>query len=325
AAAMAELLGRFGLVVFDPSHPAAKRAMAPTFTAVLREGPALDAALARRAGDLKARGLRAPVPVGGGLETVMLEGALGRDRLTSSDGSHVTRRSSERWSQTELERLLDSEPERFSPNVLLRPVIEAALLPTLAYVGGPGELDYLAQSDPLFELIGVSPQARVPRWSVRVVEARVAKTLSKYGLSSEQLEEEGRVEAALVRDDMPPEAETTLQRLRHALQTEYERLESAAVLVDPTLRKTVQSAQHSARGAVDALEKKLLNHLKRRNETVVQQVARARTALFPLGRPQERVLNVTHFLVRYGTHFLEAALDEADRWYATVVSGSGST
>lgn len=326
AGAMAELLGPLGLVIFDPSHPAAKAVMAPKLATVLRGGALLDQALVHRSRDLVARGLPAPVRVGDGLETVMFEGALGRDRLVVMDGHHVARRSSEKWSQSELEVLLEREPERFSPNVLLRPAVEAAILPTLAYVGGPGELDYLPQCDPLFEALDVAPQGRVPRFSARVVEARVAKVLDKYGLTAEQLAEgEGRAEATLVRDDMPSDAEQALRGLRHALQIEYGRLEGAAASIDPTLRKPVQSAHHSALAAVDSLEKKLLNHLKKRNETLVQQVGRARTALFPLGRPQERVLNVTHFLVRYGREFLEAALEEAVGWYGVVDTRSGAT
>ena len=324
-AALAELLGPHGLVVFTPTHPAAKRAMAPRLLDVLERGQELDAALAERARVLAAEGRPVPVTVGDGAETVFLEGSLGRDRLILQDGGHLSRRSGQRWSTADLEKLISDEPERFSPNVLLRPVIEAAILPTLAYISGPGELDYIPQAKPLYASLQVPQQARIARWSARVVEARVAKVLAKYGLTADQLDSpEGQVEAEVLRDEIPGPAQQALSALHETLRVEYDRLETAAVSIDPTLGKTVQSARNAAASQLASLEKKLVGHLKKRNEIVMHQLAKARHSLFPLGRPQERVLNVVHFLMRYGFGFIDAALDEATRWYEAVEAGSGS-
>src|SRR5207247_1431477 len=79
----------------------------------------------------------------------------------------VLRRSGERLTRSELETIAAKTPEKLSPNVLLRPAIEAALFPTLAYVGGPGEMEYLLDAAPLFSSLGVATQAHVPRWNGR--------------------------------------------------------------------------------------------------------------------------------------------------------------
>ncbi|MBI4420445.1 MAG: bacillithiol biosynthesis BshC, partial [Gemmatimonadetes bacterium] len=275
--------------------------------------------LAERARSLAAEGWPVPVPVGGGATTVMIEGRLGRDRLMLQDGRLAARRAGESWDAAEVIELVRREPERFSPNVLLRPVIEAAILPTLAYAAGPGELAYLPQSDPIYRTLGVPAQARLPRWSARVIEARVQKVLQKHGLTADALgAESGRLEAELLREELPLEARESLAALREVAQREYLRLVRSAAEVDPTLQKPVESARNSTLAGIADVEKRLLSHVKKRGDITASQLARARTTLFPLGRPQERVLSTVSFLIRYGFGLVDAALAAAEEWAASL-------
>lgn len=306
--ALAELLGDFGVVVFQPTHPSAKRAMVPWLIRLLERAEDLDRALAGEAERLKREGEAVSVAVGEGATTVMLESSLGRDRLMLEEGRFVSRRGGERWTREELVQLAARQPQRFSPNVLARPVVEAALLPTLAYVAGPGESLYLRQCDPLYRELGVERQAVVPRWSGRVIEQRVAKVLEKYGITPQDLQlPEGQLEARLVQGDMPRAAEEALEALRAAVEREYGRLEAAVAEIDPTLLKPLRTARNEALAASKEIEKRILSQLKRRNATLLDQLAKARHNLFPLGQPQERVLNVVPYLIRYGTEFLKQA------------------
>lgn len=314
ANALAELLGEFGVVVFRPTHPAAKTAMAPWLLAALERAGELDAALAERARELLESRRAAPVPVGDGASPVMLEGSLGRDRLMLDGAAFTTRRSGERYSLRDLSQLAVHEPERFSPNVLARPVMEAVLLPTLAYVAGPAELAYLPQCTPMYRALGVRPQVPLPRWSGFAIEPRVAKVLEKYRIQPVDLDQpEGQLEAALVQSEMPPAAAQAVQVLRRTLDEEYDRLTEAAVGIDPTLKKPVQSAKHQSLTGVAEIEKRLVGHLKQQNEILVSQVAKARHNLFPLGQPQERVLTALPYLVRYGPEFLRGAYAACER------------
>ena len=319
ADALAELFGPAGLVVFRSTHPAAKRAVAPILLRALEQAGALDEALGERARYLADQGHDTPVPVGEGAAPVMLEGALGRDRLTLGGPGFVTRRSSEPWTIEQVRQVAEREPERLSPNVLLRPVVEAAILPTLAYVGGPSELAYQPQSEPLYRALGVEPQSYVSRWAGRIVESRVDKVLRKFDISADALEAPpGKVESQLVAEDLPASARAALDALRSALTAEYGRLETAAQEVDPTLRRTVESARGAALTGTTNVEKRLLAHLKKRNAVALSQIQRARTELFPLGQPQERVFSIVPYLIRYGDDFLSAILEEARRWMGTL-------
>lgn len=322
AQALSELLGPFGLVVFQPTHPAAKRAMTPWLLRVLDTAGPLQDSLGQRAKELQAEGRATPVAVGDGATMVMIEGRLGRDRLLVDGGGYVSRRAGERWSAADLKRLATEEPERLSPNVLARPAVEAALLPTIAYVAGPGELAYLPQAEPVYRALGVEPQAAVPRWSGRVIESRVRKVLEKYRIATDALNQpEGKLEATLVADGLPEAARNALAALRTVHTDEYQRLLEASAAVDPTLRKPVESAKNAALGGLADIEKRLVGHLKKQNEILLQQVEKARRNVFPLGTPQERVFNVMTYTVRYGNGFVEDVLAACATHAASLESG----
>jgi uncharacterized protein YllA (UPF0747 family) len=293
AAALQALLGERGLAVVRPYVESAKREMA----AWLLRG--LDSTLAD------------------GLTPVLVEASLGRDRLRRDGDGFVTRRSGERFSRADLERIGRDAPERLSPNVLLRPVVEAALWPTVAYLAGPGELRYLPETAPLYRALAVVPQTPVARWSGILVEGRVDRTLEKHGLTLGDLDgPPGAVEARVVRDQLPPEVVEALAQLRDQITAGYERLGVEVARLDATLERTVESARNAALGGMHEIEKKLVAARKRSNETLVGQLARARAAVFPAGEPQERVLTYASMAIRYGPALLTDLEDEVARWAA---------
>ena len=292
AEALNALLGSQGLAVFRAHDRGAKQAAAPW---VLR---GLDHTLAD------------------GYTPVFVEAAQGRDRLEPNGDAYRTRRSGERFTRADLAGVAREAPERLSPNVLLRPVIEAALLPTVAYAGGPAELKYLPEAAPLYQSLGVAPQAPVPRWSGVMVEGRVEKLMERHRLDLTAFAgQPGELEARLVRDELPPEAVATLTTLRQGIEEQYGRLLESVTKIDPTLERTVQSARNAALSGVQAIEKKLIASLKRlEGETLVRQIARARAVVYPEGQPQERVLTLASFLIRYGPGLLDALAREVARW-----------
>lgn len=321
--ALAELLAPAGIVCLDSSHAAVKRAAAPLIVRALEQAAELDADLDRRSEELGAGARNSGVALGDGAALVMLEGSQGRDRLVASDGGFVTRRARERFSLDELRRIAASEPTRLSPNVLLRPVIESALLPTVAYVAGPGELRYLVLTPPVYERMGVPRQRAIPRWSGVLVEPRVDRVLEKFGVTLEDLlEPGGALEARLVRSQLPAEAVEALARMRAALEAGYDVVARSADAIDPTLARPVQGARQQALAGTQEVEKKLVQHLKRRQETELGQIARVRTSVLPGNKPQERVLTVAPFLARYGPALIPDLGGHIEAWYEDALEGA---
>ena len=125
----------------------------------------------------------------------------------------------------------------------------------------------------------------------------------------------GELEARLVRHELPPETVATLATLRSGIEEQYGRLLESVVKIDPTLERTVESARNAALAGAQTIEKKLVASLKRlEGETLVRQIARARAAVYPAGQPQERVLTLPSFLIRYGPGLVDALEQEVARW-----------
>lgn len=322
--ALAEWLAPLGIACLDSAHPAAKARMAPLLVEAAARSQQLDQALSAHAQELESRGQPVTVPVGQGATLVFLEDGSGRDRLVFEGDGFVARRSGARKTLSQLEAIAASEPERLSPNVLLRPVAESALLPTVAYVAGPGELGYLAQCAPLYAALRVVPQTPVPRWSGVLVEPRVDRVLEKFGATLDELLAPGNaLEARVVRSQLPAPLLDAGARLRLALDAEYGAIQSAAVTVDPTLERPVAAARQHAMSGLADIEKKVEGHLKKREATELAQIARARVAVQPGGKPQERVLAGVSWIARYGPSLLEQVRTEAGAWYGSALAAGG--
>jgi len=322
AGALAELLAPFGIVCFDSTHQAVKRRAIPLMMKAVGLAQDLDRDLARRAADLTAAGTDPKVHVGDGATLVMMESAQGRDRLVVEGAEVVTRRGHERFTLDDLQVLAAESPERFSPNVLLRPVLESALLPTVGYVAGPGELRYLPLADPVYQRLRVPQQPAVPRWSGLVVERRVDRVLDKFGASLDQLTEPNQaLETRVVQSHMPREITDVVASLRRAIDQGYDVLVDQGSSIDPTMAKPVEGSRRQALAAVDHIEKRLRGHLKQRETTELKQIGHAREAVLPGGKPQERVVSVATFRARYGDEFLTAVAAAITAWYDAALEG----
>jgi uncharacterized protein YllA (UPF0747 family) len=284
--------------------------------AALEQADALDAALVARSQTLIEQGIEPGVKVGDGATLVMVEGRLGRDRLLAGADGFTARRSGEQFSLAELDRIAEHEPARLSANVLLRPVVESAVVPTVAYVAGPGELRYLELAAALYQPLGVPRQLPVPRWSGLLIEPRITRTLDKLDLTIDDARGDGAaLEQQLARQLAPPGFEPAVESARAAIERVYETLTAEIRAIDPTLEKPALSAMgHAVKGLTD-LEKRVLQAVKRKQAEALAQLERVQAALQPGGAPQERKLGAAGFLARYGDGWVRELAEHVDAWY----------
>ncbi len=299
------VLREVDVVLLDPAHPAVKRAASPLVLRELEQASTHGAQLAAQSERLVAAGYHAQVTIAPEAANVFLYDDQGRDRLTREEGGWMLRRTKRLLSEEEVQSLVASDPSRFSPNVLLRPVVESALIPTVAYVGGPAEVSYFAQIGCLFEAHGVEPPLVLPRLSLTIVEGRVRKVLDKFGLEPADLTRPfHEVATGVVHGELPDTVTEPLRRLREAAQAEYETLAEGAATIDPTLRNWVIGGRNTLLGQLDGAEKKMTSHLKKKSEVELEQLRKAAVNVFPGGEPQDRVLNILPYLARYGPGLL---------------------
>jgi bacillithiol biosynthesis cysteine-adding enzyme BshC len=304
-----DLLGRHGLVVFDGTHAAAKPLVADLFRREL-EQPERTAGLVRARGDaLRASGHDPQiVPIEHATGLFYLDDA-GRHPIRCRDGMLYVGPHARAAGDLRDEAL--ARPERFSPNVMLRSIVQDRLFPTVCYVAGPGELAYQAQLGDVYDAFGVVRPLVAPRASVTMLDSAAARFLDRHQVSLGDLADPGDgVLNRLIERDLPPDVGRAVEDAGRLVDERMGVLKSAATRVDATLAGAVDSTITKMRDALATLQHKLVQAAKRRDETLRRQFERARSLAFPGGLPQERVLGVATFINRYGPGLCDRLLDE---------------
>lgn len=300
------LLGPYGLFFTDAAHPVVKEASVPHLFRELERAREMEEILAATAARLEAAGYGLQVPILEGGVNLFLEGAAGRERLYREDGGFRLRTSGEHLTPGGVRDRVHADPMALSPNVLLRPVVEGVVFPTLSYVAGPGEMAYFAQLADYFEAHGVRAPVVHPRHGAVLVEGKVRKVLDKFRLDVDDLARPfHEIAGEIAREEVPPEVRRALGSLRSAIGKGVGELQDALKGVDPTLKGPAQHVRSQAMSALDDLERKVVHAVKRENEIALAQLEKAHVHLFPRGMPQERAMNPFYYLARYGGAFLD--------------------
>lgn len=293
------LLEPLGMPVLDAGHPAVAAAERPLLRRALADAPLVDEALRARDDALRRLGCTPQVALVPGLSLVFAAadhgGAGERKRLpiggsAAADGDAV-----------------------LEPNVLLRPVAERAIVPTIAYVAGPGELAYFAQATAVADALQVARPLAVPRWSGVIIEPHVQRILDRYHLQLDELRDPHAALGRLARERVPPEVARALAAYRAALDEAASRFAAALETTTPPLvpRAVADGVRHAVGHRLDRLERRVTAATKRRETELARHIAVARASLAPLDQPQERVLNLMPLLARHGPSLLDAMLERA--------------
>jgi bacillithiol biosynthesis cysteine-adding enzyme BshC len=328
-AGMAEAFGRWlesvlgprGLVVYDSSDPASKPLASQVFARELSM-PGHTVKLAARAGsDLTARGYHAQVhPQDDSLALFHLDG--GRRAIRQQDGRFVV--GDEQLHASTLVERAKAHPAGFSPNVLLRPVVQDTLFPTICYVAGPNELAYLGQLRGVYEHFGVPMPLFYPRASATILDSAAVRFLTKYKLPLEALQAQD--EAALnelLQSQIPPVVEESFRGASRAVEAEMTRLVQTIPALDPTLEGAARSTLERMQRDLQTLHGKMIQAAKRRDETLRRQFFHARALAFPGGHAQERTIGFVSFLNQFGPALVdrldeELPLDLGHHWIVTI-------
>jgi bacillithiol biosynthesis cysteine-adding enzyme BshC len=307
---LAELLEPLGLLYVQAHAPVLKELSRDLLLAELDAAERHEARLAERTVALERQGYPVQVAILQGGVNLFFEGPEGRERVYRDGKGFRLHRSDVQLGRAELAERVGADPSLLSPNVLLRPVVESHVFPSLAYVAGPGETTYFAQLQPLFEAHGIGMPVVFPRLGATAVETKIGKVLDKFGLGIDALERPFHELAGdIARDEVPEPVRRALGELKGAVAKGTQALTEATRAVDPTLKGPIQHVRSVTMEALGEAEKKILQAVKRENDIALQQLEKARLHLFPEGKPQERVLSPFYYLVRYGAGFVEGVAD----------------
>jgi len=287
-----ELFEPLGIAVLDAAHASVAESARPFLLRALDRANVVAEALRERDEAIRAAGFSPQVAEVPGLSLVFERARDGGDkrRIPLTEAGAVAAQGD------------SGRRALLSPNVLLRPVIERAVLPTVAYVAGPGELSYFAQVSAVAPALALDAPLAVPRWSTTILEPHVVRILSNLGLEEAELAEPHRAEGRLARTSMSPALIRALGDLRQAVAQQSGAVSSALEESDlPLPTEVIGGAQRAIDHRLERLERRIVAAAKRRETETMTQIATARGALFPLGIRQERALNMLPFMARHGS------------------------
>ena len=324
AGVLAELFAPEGLVMIDPRDPALAAQVAPVHARALAEAEPIAAALIANNAELVRDGFATAVHVrpGAPLSFFHPDGAEGpRVRLEPAPGSpgssdgfvECGRPASPVHRRAELAAALAADPMRFSTSALLRPIVQDALLPTAAYVGGPAEVAYFAQLPPLYRAYGRAMPIVVPRSRFRIVDERAHRLLGRLGLTVADAERPEPELLARLRRPGPSGADVCDRLLAPFARAHGE---LAATTASPEIARAMARTLVSVERAIGKLAGKVERAALYQDASLVDAVRRLRALLAPDGAPQERVLALAGFAARGGDRAITArvlaAIDPAD-------------
>jgi bacillithiol biosynthesis cysteine-adding enzyme BshC len=314
----ARLFGQWGVILLDAADAELHRVAEPIYRTAIERAEDLDSALLLRGLALDNAGYFQQVKV---TESSVLLFALRDGARTAmhkrTDGvyralefSIGTQAGAEKLSSAELLDRIAAAPENFSPNVLLRPVVQDYLLPTLAYTGGAAEAAYFAQVGAVYEAILGRVTPIVPRFSATLVEPKVQRWLGQYDITvRDAFDGPEALRQKLASRTLPEGLQEAFERANQAIEGSFSGLKEALAKLDPTLVEASQTGASKVRYQLDRLRERATAAELRRSEVVSRHAEALSHALYPENALQERGVAGAYFVARHGTELLQSVHD----------------
>jgi bacillithiol biosynthesis cysteine-adding enzyme BshC len=306
----AGLFSQHGIVLLDPSDPELHALAKPVMLHAAQQSRELDAALLERGRELRTAGYHEQVKVTPESTTLFLIENGARTPVHIANGGFMV--GAQKISADDLFTRIDQHPEHFSANVLLRPVVQDYLLPTLAYFGGPAEVAYFAQISVVYEKLAGRVTPILPRFTATLIEPRVQKLLTRYNLTmmdffggAELLKE------TLASRELPQEVNQTFDSADTHLDEIFTGIKTSLQKLDPTLVDAAKLSERKMRYQIERLRSKAARAELRRNQLIDQHANELLTNLFPNQTLQEREIAGIYFIARHGTELIDELVDAA--------------
>lgn len=302
------IFSEIGIVILNMDHPALKRRMIPIFRDELIEQHSMT--LVRRTQDQIEQAGFKPQAYAREINLFLLDKGR-RDRIELLDGKYSIVDTNISYSQEEILALLEESPERFSPNVVMRPLYQETILPNLAYIGGGGELAYWIERKSQFAHFDLNFPMLIRRDSCLWVEGSVTKRIDKLGL---KLSDFFKEETALIREYVTAAAENEfkLGKEKGQLMQIFKGIEEKAKAIDPTLRSAIAAEAKNQLKSLEKIEDRMRRTEKQKHDIAIGQIKTVLDKLFPQGSMQERKINFLNFYFRDPENYLSNLMEAFD-------------
>jgi len=305
---MTSLIGSYGLIFLDPLDPALKKLAAPLYSDAATRAPEIAQALEKRSAALEADGYHAQVLATANSFPLFLHDENGGRRavVRTEDGKYRAKDGDTEYTVEELAALALESPERFSPNVTLRAVVQDYLLPTIAYYGGAAEIAYFAQTAEVYRVLDRPATPILPRSSLTMIERHAGRVLERYELSLESFFEGiDPVIKEVVEKHLGANTARLFEKTEGSINEELDRLRQELQSIDSTLANALDTGRKKINYQLDGLRSRFVKAQMTRDGAAHRQLQRVFEQLYPNKDLQERHINITSLLARHGTYVIE--------------------
>jgi bacillithiol biosynthesis cysteine-adding enzyme BshC len=312
---MADLTGDRGLILLDPLDSQLKQLAAPLYAESARHAHEMATAVVNRSRELEEAGYHVQVTPSENTFPLFLHDESGaRFAMTrTANGKYQAKSGGDEYSAEELSSWAQGEPERFSPNVTLRAVVQDYLLPAIAYYGGSAEIAYFAQTSEVYRVLDRPVTPILPRTSLTFVGRHTWRSMERYGLRFQDFFlGPDHVIARVVAEYLGKETAGTFEHTTQTFNQELDSLQEQLRRVDPTLAEALEKGRRKINYQIDGLRTRFNRAQMARDEAVHRQIEHAFDLLYPQKTLQERRLNITSFIARHGRYFTDWIFDAID-------------
>jgi len=306
------LTSQYGLIFLDPLDSQLKQLAAPLYAKAASHAHEIAIAIEKRSQELVDAGYHAQVTPSENSFPLFLHDENGaRHALTKTDnGKYRAKNDGDERSAEELAAWASREPERFSPNVTLRAVVQDYLLPTIAYYGGSAEIAYFAQTAEVYRVLDRPVTPLLPRASLTFVEKHTWRSLQRYSIRLRDFFEGlDHVMARVVAKYLGRETAEAFEHTTETFSKELDALQEQLRRVDPTLADALDKGRRKINYQIDGLRTRFNRAQVARDEAVHRQLEHAFDLLYPDKNLQERRLNIASFIARHGRYFVDWIFD----------------
>lgn len=316
---LAKILNKYGLIMLCPLDERLKKLATPVYVDAVEKSDEIVAALINRSEELKENGYHAQVLITPDYFPLFWQ-AKDKTRHAlkkSPQGMYKVKDSEREFTLAELSEIAAREPQRFSPSVVLRSVVQDYLLPTVCYFGGAAEIAYFAQSAEVYRILQRPVTTIFHRQSFTIVERKHAKTLAKYDLQLKDLFAGAQnILPAIVEKHLNREMGELFADVEEKINAELNRLDRSLTAFEPTLAANLVTRRRKIIYHVANLRNKFHQAQMRKDAVVMRRLETAFSALLPNKNLQERSLNITSLINSHGVFLLDwiyAAIDLDDK------------
>lgn len=306
-----DLFKNHGLILVNSAHPDLRQLEIEYFQQLLQHNEAIKEAVLKQQDVMKENGFSPIIEMAENSANLFYEHEGERLLLQKENGCYIHKETSLCMEESEVFDLLSIHPERFSNNVVTRPIMQEYIFPTLAFIAGPGELTYWGELKKAFEVLELKMSPVVPRLNITLLERAIESEIKEMNLDllAVMTDDLGEMKEAWVDQQRTVPFKPLAEEVKKEIDRLHTQLREAAVKVDANLADYAQKNAGFIQSQLSLLEKTVEKSIRLQNYNGISKFERIANSIKPNGQPQERIWNIYYYLNKYGSNILQDLTD----------------